>query len=267
MPGPAAMRFVYPQQRLSGLGVAMLVRPGPNGGTEIVDPSGNVVYSESAVAANPSLLTSLPSPCPGGMLPTWFPGGESVCSDASPGAIVPGEGNSPFAQYNFPINGQCQVAGWCFVGTDLNDPNSYVWQGGGSPTTLNPAEVRNAKPLPSVFTQPDTAATTLSVQDATAQGNPGSVANILNAAAANQPTVVPNPNVSNAIKPPTGALAVSPSAIANGSPQTGNQNMNVGPDANNASGLLQQAESTTGLSGTTLGLIAVGVLAFMMFKK
>jgi len=106
------------------------------------------------VAANPSLLTSLGGVCPGGMLPEWYPGGESVCADQS--AIVPGEGVSPFAQFNYAEGGSCAVDGWCLTGTDPTNPNSYTWQGGGNPTTLNPAIVMGAAPLPTAFNTPAT---------------------------------------------------------------------------------------------------------------
>jgi len=136
-----------------GMGAAaLLVRPGPNGGTEIVDPSGNIVYSADQVAADPSLLSQPSSVCADGEMATWFPGNESVCADQS--AVVPGEGNSPFAQYTDPINGSCPVDGWCFTGTNPSDPNSYTWQGGGTPTTLNPALVMTQPALPSTYTQP-----------------------------------------------------------------------------------------------------------------
>ena len=137
-----------------GLGAAELSRPGPTGGTEIVDSSGNVIYTEAFVAANPSLLTSLGGGCPGGELPEWYPGGESVCADQS--AVVPGEGVSPYAQFNYSEGGSCQVDGWCLTGTNPADPNSYTWQGGGQPTTLNPAIVMSAAPLPTAFNTPAT---------------------------------------------------------------------------------------------------------------
>jgi hypothetical protein len=135
-----------------GMGAASLfTRPAPDGlpGTEIVDASGSVVYSWQQVAANPGLITQLgqSSGCQNGTLPVWFPGnaatgGGPVCAD--PGAIVPGEGNSPFAQFEYPINGQCNPGVWCFTGSSLDDPNSYTWTGGGTPDVMNPAYVRNA---------------------------------------------------------------------------------------------------------------------------
>jgi hypothetical protein len=137
--------------RRHGMGDASLfTRPAPDGlpGTEIVDASGSVVYSWQQVAADPSLIAHLgaSSGCRNGTLPVWFPGsaatgGGPVCAD--PGAIVPGEGNSPFAQFEYPINGQCNPGVWCFTGSSLNDPNSYTWTGGGTPDVMNPAYVRN----------------------------------------------------------------------------------------------------------------------------
>lgn len=114
---------------------ALLSKPGPNGGTEIVDPNGNIVYSEGQVNANPSLLNLLNGACPPGTRPTWFPGGESTCAGTAQGP----EGTVLGPQFNYPINGACPVAGWCFTGTNLRDPNSYTWTGGGSPNVLNPA--------------------------------------------------------------------------------------------------------------------------------
>jgi hypothetical protein len=135
-----------------GMGAASLfTRPAPDGnpGTEIVDISGNVVYTWQQVAANPGLIAQLgqSSGCQNGTLPVWFPGnaatgGGPVCAD--PSAVVPGEGNSPFAQFEYPINGQCNPGVWCFTGSNLNDPNSYTWTGGGNPDVMNPAYVRNA---------------------------------------------------------------------------------------------------------------------------
>jgi hypothetical protein len=129
---------------------SLFTRPAPDGlpGTEIVDASGSVVYTWQQVAANPGLITQLgqSSGCLNGTLPVWFPGnaatgGGPVCAD--PGAVVPGEGNSPFAQFEYPINGQCNPGVWCFTGSNLNDPNSYTWTGGGTPDVMNPAYVRN----------------------------------------------------------------------------------------------------------------------------
>lgn len=114
---------------------ALLTKPGPNGGTEIVDPNGNVVYSEGQVNANPSLLNLLNGACPPGTRPTWFPGGESTCA----GSAQTPEGTVLGPQFNYPINGSCAVMGWCFTGTSLSDPNSYTWTGGGTPNVLNPA--------------------------------------------------------------------------------------------------------------------------------
>ena len=151
-PAPRFTREPNPLTGLHGLGAALLTRPGPNGGTEIVDSGGNTVYSESQVAANPSLLSTLPSPCPSGMLPTWFPGGESICADNN--TRIPGEGTVVGPQFNYPIYGSCPVDGWCMTGSDPNSPASYVWQGGGSPTSLNPATILSAQPLPQVYNTP-----------------------------------------------------------------------------------------------------------------
>lgn len=129
-------------------GGSLQVRPGPNGGTEIVDAYGNTVYTADQVAANPSLLSQLSGVCPPGMLPTWEPGGESLCAGS---AVIPGEGTVVGPQFNYPVMGQCPVAGWCFTGTNMSDPSSYTWTGGGSPTSLNPALIMSAAPLPSSY--------------------------------------------------------------------------------------------------------------------
>ena len=149
-----------------GMGDATLfTRPGANGGTQIVDSGGNTVYTPDQVAADPGLIARLGSSsgCANGTLPIWFPGvaatgGGPVCGD--PTAIVPGEGNSPFAQFEYPVNGQCNQNVWCMFGSNPNDPNSYVWNGSGQPDTMNPALVNTAGvPYPvgvPVQTAPDT---------------------------------------------------------------------------------------------------------------
>lgn len=260
-------RFTRRPNRLSGIGAALLSRPGPNGGTEIVDANGDTIYTEDQVAANPSLLSSLAasSPCPGGLLPTWFPGGESVCAD--PSAIVPGEGNSPFAQFNYAIGGSCTVDGWCLTGSDATNPASYVWQGGGTPTTLNPAIVMGAQPLPTVFNTALTPAQEAAAQQAIGSGNPQGAIQALT----NTPTPVVTPTTSTVLNPPRAAgpaTGVTAQSIANGSPQAGNTSMNVGAGSDNAlTDLETQAETATGLSGTTLLLIAAGVAALLVLKK
>ena len=283
-------RFTRRPNRLSGIGAAaaLLTQPGPNGGTQIVDASGDVIYTADQVAANPSLLSSLAasSPCPGGMLPTWFPGGESTCADQSPGAIS-NEGNTVTPQYNDPINGQCQVNGWCMTGSDPTNPASYTWQGGGTPTTLNPAVVYSAQPLPSAYTTQETPAQQLAIQDAlsTPFGSGATAQQSQNAIAAltNTPTPTVTPTTTTVLNPPQAAgpaTGVTAQSIANASPQSGNTNLNVGAGASNGSGststgsgtdditaLENQLESTTGLSGTTLLLIAAGVVALMVLKK
>lgn len=264
-----APRFTRRPNRLSGIGAALLTRPGPNGGTEIVDANGDTIYTEDQVAANPSLLTSLAntSPCPGGMLPTWFPGGESVCADQSAGAVGP-EGNSPYAQFNYAIGGSCTVDGWCLTGTDPTNPASYTWQGGGTPTTLNPAIVQSAQPLPTVFNKPLTAAQQAAAEAAVGSGNPQNAI----AALTSTPTpTAPSSNVSNVLAPPQAAgpaTGVTQQSVSNASPQTGNTSTNVGAGSDNAlTDLENQAEQATGLSGTTLLLIAAGVVALMVLKK
>ena len=283
-------RFTRRPNRLSGIGAAaaLLTQPGPNGGTQIVDASGDVIYTADQVAANPSLLSSLAasSPCPGGMLPTWFPGGESTCADQSPGAIS-NEGNTVTPQYNDPINGQCQVNGWCMTGSDPTNPASYTWQGGGTPTTLNPAVVYSAQPLPSAYTTQETPAQQLAIQDAlsTPFGSGATAQQSQNAiqALTNAPTPTVTPTTTTVLNPPQAAgpaTGVTAQSIANASPQSGNTNLNVGAGASNGSGststgsgtdditaLENQLESTTGLSGTTLLLIAAGVVALMVLKK
>jgi len=251
-PNPLADSINRPNG-VSGLGVALLTRPGPGGsGTEIVDSSGNTVYSAAQVAANPSLLTSLPSPCPGGMLPTWFPGGESICADNS---TRTDEGTVAFAQFNYEVMGQCPVDGWCMTGSDPLNPASYVWQGGGTPTSLNPAIIRGAAPLPSVFNQPSGLP-------------PASTVPVPPVFQAPAPPVALNPNISNVLSPPTGATSVTPQAIANASTQSGNTNVGAGTNSTSLSTLAQQAEDATGLSGNTLLLLAAaGIAAFMVFKK
>ena len=289
-------RFTRRPNRLSGIGAAaaLLTQPGPNGGTQIVDASGDVIYTADQVAANPSLLSSLAasSPCPGGMLPTWFPGGESTCADQSPGAIGP-EGNTVGPQFNYAIGGSCAdiTDGWCMTGSDPTNPASYTWQGGGTPTTLNPAVINSAQPLPSAYTTQETAATQLAIQDAlsTPFGSGATAQQSQNAIAAltNTPTPTVTPTTTTVLNPPQAAgpaTGVTAQSIANASPQSGNTNLNVGAGASNGSGsgsgststssgtddittLENQLESATGLSGTTLLLIAAGVVALMVLKK
>lgn len=270
--------------RLSGLSALgatpLLQQPGPGGiGIQIVDPSGNLVYSAAQVAADPTLLQSINSggQCPPGLSPTFAPGGESTCAQ-----IV--DGQSVFQpQFQYSVAGGCPPTGWCLTGSNPMDPNSYTWEGGGVPNVSNPAAVYAAQPLAAAYNTPDSAATTLSVQDAVSTGQSNIVPSIF-ANLTNQPqsTVAQNPNISTVLKPPTGAPAITPAAIANGSPQVGNTGVNLGPGANNAStptpsgsasasdvlsGAESQIESATGLSGSTLLLIAATIAAFLVIKK
>ena len=224
---------------LRGLGDAtgQLTRPGPDGGTEIVDASGNVLYSEAEVAADPSLLTAISSTnvCPGGLMPTWFPGGESVCA----GTETVAGSNIAGPQYNLPVDNVCTPGNWCFTGSSMTDPASFTWTGGGTPTSPNPATIYSAQPLPSVYTTQQTQAQTLAIQDAIARG-------------ITPPPVVTNPNVSNVINPPTGGSPVSKTAIANASNQSGNQNMNAGAAAG------AQAQSQTTPTCTSIASFLAG---------
>jgi hypothetical protein len=129
----------------------LFTRPGPNGGTELVSANGNVVYSEDQVNANPGLLQALQSsnPCGNGTMPVYFPGGESTCGD--PSALIPGVGNSPLPQFEYPINGSCNPNVWCLTGTDPTNPNSYTWNGSGTPTVMNPALVMTAGTIPAGY--------------------------------------------------------------------------------------------------------------------
>ncbi len=155
MPPRGPVRFGVPlvvtPRGIAGLGQVELSRPGPSGGTEIVDPNGNIIYTEAQVAADPSLLTPLSAAgvCPGGLLPTWFPGGESTCAG---GETIAGGSNTPAAQFNYPVAGACPVEGWCFTGSSMTDPNSFTWTGAGSPTSPNPATQFSALPLPVSYT-------------------------------------------------------------------------------------------------------------------
>lgn len=259
-----APRFVRYPNSLSGLadlgaGAALLTRPGPNGGTEIVNSNGDTVYSEQQVAANPSLLSNLPSPCPGGLLPTWFPGGESICADNNNRTS---EGTVASPQFNYPINGACMDGTWCMTGSNPLDPNSYQWTGGGSPTSINPAVMMGANPLPSVYNTPSGSPPAQSVPPAVItqpQSTPGTV-----------PSQSYNP-VSNVLNPPpTGSAAtgVTPQSIANGSPQSANGNVSAGVNTPTLLDQLEsEAQSATGLSGSTLLLIGAGLIALMVLKK
>jgi hypothetical protein len=293
-----APRFSRRPLALAGLGrlgasaAGLLVQPGPGGGTQVVDASGNVIYSAAYVAANPSILSSIAATgvCPGGLMPTYFPGGESVCAGTE---TIAGGSNTPAAQFNYPVGGACPVQGWCFTGSSMTDPGSFTWMGGGTPTSPNPASIYSAAPLPSVYTTPQTPAQTLAIEDCTAEDYQAGLCAPTYTAAASKtvtpaptPTVVANPAVANVITPPTGQPVVTPAAIAATSNQTGNQNANISKSGNTStnagsgsgsgsgstsSNALSQAESqlesATGLSGSTLLLIAAGLVVFMMVKK
>jgi hypothetical protein len=159
--GLGAVRIPVPRLRrrrgLRGLGQDEFSQPGPNGGTQIVDANGNLIYSAAQVAADPGLLSALASSgvCPGGLLPTYFPGGESTCAGTE---TVAGGSNTPAAQFNYPVDGACPVAGWCFTGSSMTDPASYTWTGGGSPTSPNPALIFGAQPIPASYSTPASSA-------------------------------------------------------------------------------------------------------------
>jgi hypothetical protein len=96
-----------------------LVRPGPGDvGTEIVDPNGNIVYSADQVAANPALANIPTGGCPTGMVPTWYPGGQSECAvpGAQGGTYIAG---TPIGQCDDP-SGLCQ--GSTFQGQTIQTP-------------------------------------------------------------------------------------------------------------------------------------------------
>jgi hypothetical protein len=251
-PFPRYSRRPNPLVNLAGLGqTALLQRPGPGGtGTEIVDENGNVVYTADQVAANPALLSQISSSvCPGGLLPTWFPGGQSTCAGSGPGSQTP-YGTEAQAQYDYPVDGVCPDPGWCFTGTSMTDTNSYTWQGGGSPTTPNPATIASANPLPSSYQGSFTTASGTAVVptsscstgyevDGICELPPGmTLAQAQAATGAGQPVGTPATTtpVSNVLNPPTGKTSVTPQSLANGSPQSGNTNLNVGAGADNASG-------------------------------
>lgn len=191
-----------------GMGAALFTRPGANGGTQIVDSGGNTVYTPEQVASTPGLLNQLAasSGCANGTLPEWFPGaaatgGGPVCGD--PSAIVPGEGNSPFAQFEYPVNGQCNQNVWCMVGSNPNDPNSYVWNGAGQPDTMNPAYVRSGG-VPYAFPTPETFPISTS---------PGSVPFTPFVASPNPPAVFVSSDPVPRLNPP--ALVAATATISN----------------------------------------------------
>ena len=102
-----------------GMGQALLLRPGPGDvGTEVVDVNGNIVYSADQVAANPALANISGGGCPAGMVPTWYPGGQSQCAvpGAQGGTYIAG---APIGQCDDP-SGLCQ--GSTFQGQVIQTP-------------------------------------------------------------------------------------------------------------------------------------------------
>jgi hypothetical protein len=105
-------------------------QPGPGAvGTQIVDASGNIVYSASQVAANPALLNQLNASnvCPSPMVPTYFPGGQSECS--LPGTTTTQIQGAPLVTCDDP-SGLCEGSTW--QGQTILTPGQIA----GIPTAL-----------------------------------------------------------------------------------------------------------------------------------
>jgi hypothetical protein len=158
---PQARRRIYRGVgRLGYLGQTELTRncftSSGAAGTEVVDPSGNVIYTCDQVAADPSLANVGSGGCPSGMSPVFYPGGQSECAANGGGSA---ECEDPTGVCgNYIISGPTAnyVNGWNLTaGGSFNDPSAWVWYPvGTAPTTPNPAIAYNAAPLPTAYQTP-----------------------------------------------------------------------------------------------------------------